>query len=245
MRRGYQEKFYDLCKRVRDPVSREWQARKIAYALAHYTGLDLSSCVCLDIGCSSGMITSAIAPSFYKTIGLEYDKDALRATDPTNRTRVQFIRGDAMSLPLSDRAINVVICAQVYEHVPDAERLFSEIYRVLSPGGVVFFSGPNWLFPIEPHYSLPFLHWLPVRLSDVYLRLTRRGDYYYERLRHLWGLRRLMRHFDVQDITVDMLRAFYLPKMGNKIIQRIPDVVWKFLLPLFPSFNYILRKPVA
>lgn len=245
MKRGYQEKFYNLCERVRDPVSRAWQARKIAYALVHYAGLDLSSCICLDIGCSSGMITSAIAPLFYKTIGLEYDKDALRATDPTNRTRVQFIQGDAMSLPISDRAINVVICAQVYEHVPDAERLFSEIYRVLSPGGVVFFSGPNWLFPIEPHYSLPFLHWLPAGLSNVYLRLTRRGDYYYERLHHLWGLRRLMRHFDVQDITVDMLRAFYLPKMGNKIIQKIPDVVWKFLLPLFPGFNYILRKPGA
>ncbi len=63
--------------------------------------------------------------------------------------------------PLEDESCDLVICAQVYEHVPDDRRLAEEVYRVLKPGGVVFFSGPNWLFPIEGHYHLPFLHWLP------------------------------------------------------------------------------------
>ncbi len=240
--RGYQEGFYNLCERVRDPASRRWQARKIAYALTSLAGRDLSSCICLDLGCSSGLITSAIAPLCGRILGLEYDEIALRAVDSTARARAQFARGDAMSLPLGDNSVDVVICAQVYEHVPDDERLFAEIYRVLKPGGLVFFSGPNWLFPIEPHHSLPLLHWLPSPLADRYLRMAGRGDHYYEHLRHYWGLHRLMRSFAVQDITIAMLERFYLSDGRWRILGRVPRVVWKAVLPFFPTFNWILQK---
>lgn len=244
MGRGYQEGFYTLSERVRDPVSRQRKADKIIQALTHYAHHPLSSAVCLDIGSSSGIITSAIAPPFGKVIGLDYDEIALRATNPAARARVQFIQGDAMSLPLGDNMVDVIICAQVYEHVPDDELLFEEIYRVLKPGGLVFFSGPNWLFPIEPHYFLPFLHWLPERLADIYLRLTGRGDHYYERSRHLWGLRRLLHRFVIRDITLEVLQRFYLPEIrGPKwIVRNTPTVVWKLLLPFFPNFNWILYK---
>ena len=149
-----------------------------------------------------------------------------------------------MCLPFGDNMVDVVICAQVYEHVPDDKLLFEEIYRVLTPGGLVFFSGPNWLFPIEPHYFLPFLHWLPGRLADIYLRLTGQGDHYYERSRHMWGLRRLLHRFVIHDITLEVLQHFYPPEIrGLKwIVRNIPTVVWKLLLPLFPNFNWILYK---
>jgi len=242
MERGYQKHFYKMCQKVRDPVSRQRQALKIAYALTHYTDIELSQCVALDIGCSSGLITFFLSPLFYKTIGLEYDEDALKAVDPIIRSKVHFIQGDAVNLPLRNEAINVVICAQVYEHVPNPEKLLSEIYRVLSPRGVVFFSGPNWLFPIEPHYSLPFLHWLPAELSNIYLRLTGQGNQYYERMVHYWGLRRLVRRFKCQDITIEVLQLFYIK---DSIFRIIPKWVWKILLPFFPSFNFILHKPAV
>ncbi len=245
MGRGYQVGFYTLSERVRDPASRQRKANKIIWALTHYAHHPPSSAICLDIGCSSGIIASAIAPLFGEVIGLDYDEIALRATNPIARARVQFIQGDAMSLPFGDNTVDVIICAQVYEHVPDDELLFEEIYRVLKPGGLVFFSGPNWLFPIEPHYFLPFLHWLPGQLADIYLQLTRQGDHYYERSRHLWGLRRLLHRFVIRDITLEVLQRFYLPEIrGLKwIIRNTPTVVWKLLLPFFPNFNWILYKP--
>ena len=122
MGRGYQESFYTLSERVRDPVGRRRKADKIIQALIRYARRPLSSAVCLDIGCSSGMVTSAIAPFFGKVIGLEYDEIALRATEPAARAMVQFIRGDAMYLPFDDNSVNVIICAQVYEHVPDDQQ---------------------------------------------------------------------------------------------------------------------------
>jgi SAM-dependent methyltransferase len=246
MRRSYQTNFYTLSQRVRDPSSRQEKAEKIIWALTRYVEHISSSAVCLDVGCSSGMITAAMAPLFSVTVGLEYDAVALRAVDEAARARVQFVRGDAMSLPFDDGVIDVVICAQVYEHVPDDEKMFEEIYRVLKPGGVVFFSGPNWLFPIEPHYFLPFLHWLPDRFASFYLRLSGRGTSYYERSRHLWGLRRLAARFVIRDISIDILRQWYLPRCGKvgRFLLRLPEGIWSALLPLVPNFNWILRKPL-
>lgn len=247
MKRGYQPHFYTRSRRVRDPNSRRQKAEKIVYALTHYADRPLCSAVCLDIGCSSGVITSALTPLSNRVLGLDYDEIALQARDPEIRTRVHFIRGDAMTLPFGNSTMDVIICAQVYEHVPDAERLFKEIHRVLVPGGVVFFSGPNWLFPIEPHYFLPFLHWLPGRMADRYLRLVGKGDHYYERLQHLWNLRRLVSCFVVHDITVEVMQHFYLPRHGKlqSICDAVPAAIWRLLLPFFPNYNWILHKPDA
>ena len=247
MGRGYQRGFYSRSERLRNSASRRRKADKIIQALTRHAHHALSSCVCVDIGCSSGTIASAIAPLFRQALGLDYDELALRAIHPAACAKVQFIRADAICLPFGDNTVDVVICAQVYEHVPDDELLFKEIYRVLTPGGVVFFSGPNWLFPIEPHHFLPFLHWLPGRLADAYLRLAGHGHHYYERSRHLWGLRRLMHRFVIRDITLEVLEDFYLPEMAGLkwIVRNTPMLVWRLLLPLFPNFNWILYKPAG
>ena len=150
-----------------------------------------------------------------------------------------------MPLPFPDGSIDVVICAQEYEHVPDDKRLFQEIHRVLAADGVVFYSGPNWQFPIEPHYFLPFLHWLPSKWADGYLRLSGLGDVYYERSRHLWGLRRLAYRFEVVDISVDVLFQHVLARHValRQVLSLLPDVVWWGVRPLLPNFNWVLRKP--
>lgn len=205
----------------------------------------LSTAICLDLGCSSGVITTALSRLFARTIGLDYDQLALKNIDAAAFRSASFLRGDAMSLPLADRSIDAIICAQVYEHVPDDQALVAEIYRVLKPGGIVFFSGPNKLYPIEPHYFLPFLHWLPEKLADGYLRLLGKGDHYYERSRTLWGLQKLWAQFTICDVTVQVLK-WKTRQTGSpassQSLGRLPDWVWRLLLPVFPNYNWILYK---
>jgi Methylase involved in ubiquinone/menaquinone biosynthesis len=244
MKRPYQMGFYELCPQVRDPRSRREKAEKIVKLLNQYAGFPLFSAICLDIGCSSGLISSVIAPFVGKMIGLEYDIVALRSADQDIRKRVQLTLGDAMHLPFRESSFDVVICAQVYEHVPDDIRLFDEIHRVLKAGGIVFFSGPNWLFPIEPHYHLPFLHWLPEQWADLYLRITRRGTHYYERPRHIWGLRRLVIRFITLDVTREVLISRFSGSKIGKLLGYFPEKFWEVLKPLVPNFNWILRKPL-
>ena len=243
--RGYQANFYTLSERVRDLDRRQRKADKIKWLLERYSRYLPRNGVCLDVGCSAGAMTVVIAPLFRRMVGLEYDEAALMAVEPAYRKQIDFLRGDAMALSLPDCSVDAVICAQVYEHVPDDARLFGEIYRVLKPGGLLFFSGPNWLCPIEPHYFLPFLHWLSPKWAGRYLRATGMGSEYYERSRTLWGLRRVTAAFEVDDLSRIVLEQHVLaarPALA-RLVAALPDGVWQMLLPWLPNYNWLLYKP--
>jgi SAM-dependent methyltransferase len=242
--RPYQERFYSLSQPVRDALSRSRKAQKIYWLLETKANLSLRDSLCVDVGASSGLVASHLVPLFRHVVGLDYDEIGLLAAPLEVRQQVALLRGDGMAMPFASGSVDVVICAQVYEHVPDDGQLFAEIYRILRPGGLVFFSGPNWLFPIEPHYFLPFLHWLPSQWAARYLRSVRLGDSYYERSRHYWDLRRVLQNFIIEDVTLDVLQQFFATKPGKGwIIQILPKWIWRLLLPLFPNFNWLLRKP--
>lgn len=60
--------------------------------------------------------------------------------------------GDVQSLSFADATFDAVVCHQVLEHVPSAERGISEIRRVLKPGGRVLVSVPFFV----PFHAAPF-----------------------------------------------------------------------------------------
>ncbi len=65
------------------------------------------------------------------------------------------IVGDARRMPLADASIDVVLCTQVLEHVPDPIAVIAEIRRVLKPGGTLLLSVPS----IFPQHGSPGDYW--------------------------------------------------------------------------------------
>lgn len=67
---------------------------------------------------------------------------------------------DGNRLPVDDQSTDFVICNSVIEHVPPDRRanLASEIRRV---GRTYIVQTPSPGFPLELHFGLPFVHWLP------------------------------------------------------------------------------------
>jgi ubiquinone/menaquinone biosynthesis C-methylase UbiE len=110
-----------------------------------------------------------------------------------------------MQMAFADNSFDVVICTQIYEHVPDASKMFGEIHRVLKPGGFCYFSGNNRIMFMEPHYRLPFLSLLPRPLADQYVRLTGRGSHYHELHFSYWTLKRLCKDFDIVDYSAKVI----------------------------------------
>lgn len=159
---------------------RERKARKVLAILEDAVGPSSENSM-LDIGCSSGIMTRLFSPSFARVVGTDIDMPALgSARTADERETVLWLVADSQHLPISDETFDVVNCTHIYEHVPDPHLMMSEIYRVLRPNGVCFFSAGNRLSYIEPHYRLPLLSVMPKFLAHLYLRILGRGQHYYE-----------------------------------------------------------------
>lgn len=71
---------------------------------------------------------------------------------------------DGRDIPVANHQYDLVICNSVLEHIPIKERasFVKEIRRI---GRRFIVQTPAYGFPVEPHFILPFIHWLPRRLG--------------------------------------------------------------------------------
>ncbi|WP_343214828.1 methyltransferase domain-containing protein [Dyella sp. RRB7] len=109
----------------------------------------------LDIGCADGWAREILSHCDY--VGLDYPTTA----SGMYGTRPQ-VYADGASLPFLSESFDTVLLLEVLEHVLDAERVLTEISRVLKPKGRLLVSMP-FLYPLHdaPHdyrrYTAPGL----------------------------------------------------------------------------------------
>jgi 2-polyprenyl-3-methyl-5-hydroxy-6-metoxy-1,4-benzoquinol methylase len=71
---------------------------------------------------------------------------------------------DGTKLPYDDKSFPIIFSNSVIEHVPqELQPAFAEEIRRV--GERYFVQTPNKWFPIEPHYQMPLLHFLPERVQ--------------------------------------------------------------------------------
>lgn len=230
-----------------DERQRLWKAKKIVSVLLDFLpntrNLDL-----LEMGCSAGFATSACARHFRSATGIDLDEAAVEFARRTfEGPNLSFQIGDALHTDFPNESFDVIVCNHVYEHVENAEDLMKEIERVLKPGGVCYFGAGNRLILIEPDNRLPFLSILPRPLANAYVRLTGRGNEYHERLYTCWGLRKLVKAFDVVDYTpriVEEPETFAATDMllPGSFKQKMAAFAVRRLYCLFPTYIWLLIK---
>lgn len=113
-------------------------------------GVELAGKDILDIGCGSGGITILLARHGRPASVLGFDVEQPVIDAATARAAreglsdiVRFRRGDPGPLPFGNASFDVVFSKDALIHVPDKERLFADLFRVLRPGGV--FVASDWL----------------------------------------------------------------------------------------------------
>lgn len=221
--------------------SRKRKTEKIVKVISHYH--DLSNCSVLDVGCGSGYISSYIGKQAKKLIAIDV------VDERKEKSGYQFIKYSInKKFPLNDNLFDIVILNFVLEHVYEKERLLREIHRVMRKGGICYLSVPNKFLIIEPHYKLPFLSIIPKRISNYYIRLFKRGNYYDVFPLFYWQYNQMLNKlgFRVEHISTQVIKKYKFYGLSDSILFRIfslfPNAIIDRLSFLMPSFIYICFK---
>lgn len=124
---------------------------------------DLASMTVLDLGGTvAGWSVAPVEPGRLTIVNCE------PAAGPVPDT-VEVVLGDACALDrsITGRAWDLVFANSVIEHVGGHDRrvAFAESIRALAPSHWV--QTPNRWFPVEPHFLVPGLQFLPTRLRAL------------------------------------------------------------------------------
>jgi SAM-dependent methyltransferase len=247
--RDYQYGFSDKGTAMFDIPVRQNKAITMINVFSDFVNEPLNTLSVLNVGGSAGIIDEYLSRYFHHVTGIDIDEKAISyAKNNFQKEGLLFEMGDAMDMKYEPNSFDVVVCSQVYEHVSDAYILISEIFRVLKPGGVVYFSAGNRIMLNEPHYNLPFLSLIPRPLAHIYINLTGKGESYHEKHLTYWGLRKLVSKFKVTDYTPIILsdpekyKADYMIKPYSRK-QKIAVFISKYMIWLVPGYIWILEKP--
>lgn len=92
----------------------------------------------LEVGCGGGLLCEEIATIGFDTTGIDPSEQSLKTAEDhmkANSLNIHYIKGIGEAIPFLENSYDVVFCCDVLEHVCDAPKVISEIFRVLRPGG--------------------------------------------------------------------------------------------------------------
>jgi SAM-dependent methyltransferase len=117
----------------------------------------------VELGCSRGYLLASLRDiESFRAIGV--DKDPIALADGAARygDRIEFIESEVSSIPLADSMCDIAFTVDVVEHLSKPHDIFSEIHRILRPGGLFLVHFHPWFGPYGAHLSeilpLPWPH---------------------------------------------------------------------------------------
>jgi ubiquinone/menaquinone biosynthesis C-methylase UbiE len=97
----------------------------------------------LDIGCGEGYNTRLLARRGARMTAIDIAEAFVahaRQSEIDEPLGIEYHAGSAVALPFADRAFDFATGFMSFMDVPETERVLSEAYRVLKPGGFLQFS---------------------------------------------------------------------------------------------------------
>lgn len=134
--------------------------------LAHQTGIKEGMTV-LDVGCGVGGPAREIAKfTGCNVVGLnnndyQIDRATAYAEKEGLADQLKFVKGDFMQMSFPDESFDAVYAIEATVHAPKLEGVYSEIFRVLKPGGT--FGVYEWLMTDD--YDNDNIHHRDIRLG--------------------------------------------------------------------------------
>lgn len=117
----------------------------------------------LDVGCGTGPMIELLCEEYPERhyTGLDLTPAMIEKAKEKNLANTEFIDGDSENMPFEDESFDVIICANSFHHYPEPEKFFSEVHRVLKPGGSLVlrdYTSYPWLIWLMNHIEMPLAH---------------------------------------------------------------------------------------
>lgn len=98
----------------------------------------------LDIGCGTGFILERLT-SIGTVYGVDINPKAVKIC--WQRGLKYVTQGDILALPYKQNYFDIVILADIIEHIKDDQKAIDEVYRVTKPGGIIVVHTPSQTIP--------------------------------------------------------------------------------------------------
>jgi ubiquinone/menaquinone biosynthesis C-methylase UbiE len=98
------------------------------------------------VGCGDGRFCwehHACPPTYYT--GLDVSQDLLDTLKQKTNNQSTTVLSVAEQIPLDDCSVDLVVCAECFEHLPRPDLALQEFSRVLKPGGKIVIQTPSAL----------------------------------------------------------------------------------------------------
>ena len=184
-------------------------------------GLEPGSDLVLEIGSGMGGFVVAARRADWSVLAVEPNPDYLEITRlraARHGLIVPAVRASGAALPVPDGSAAAICLFDVLEHVEDPEPVLSEAARALRPGGRLFASIINRFAPVDPHYHMFGISYMPRRWADRIIERRGRGKQdapYRDRQRlselHTYTYRRFRRFAARLGLAVRDLRESRVP----------------------------------
>ncbi|HZR06188.1 MAG TPA: class I SAM-dependent methyltransferase [Candidatus Udaeobacter sp.] len=186
------------------PAGKLRWARRVKMLSAHLRpGMSV-----LELGCGTGTFTRELAQSGADIIAIDVSPELLEiARANYSALNVQYQTENAYALSYPDATFDSVVGSSVLHHL-EVEEALRDVYRVLKPGGTIYFTEPNML---NPQIALQKnVRWIKRKLGDS-------SD---ETAFFRWPLRRLLEKTGYRDVRIDPF-DFLHPKTPVALIDRV------------------------
>lgn len=131
--------------------------RRVGETLLTYLPESLEDeAVVVDLGCGTGFFTPYLQQRFpvSSVLGLDLAEGMVNHASKYHDANA-WLCADAEDLPFANNAVDVIFSSLAIQWCEDSDSLFSEIFRVLKPGGCFVFStlGPNTLHELRTAWT--------------------------------------------------------------------------------------------